>query len=344
MSTTCVEYIWVDPDGNYRTKCRIIYNKDIELSEDDEISLNHIPEWNFDGSSTKQSISHDNTEIVIKPVAMFKDPFRGGKNKLVLCDCYEPGGNKPIVTNTRYYASTDVFSKKKKLVPWFGMEQEYFILDQRTKLPLGYHPTKEQGQFYAGVGHANIFGRNVAEYHLSMCLKAGVNVSGINAEVAPGQWEFQVGPCEGVDMGDHLHVARYLLYRTSEIFNVCITLEPKPLKGSEWNGSGCHTNFSTKKMRDKNGYEHIEKAIKKLEKCHKEHMANYGSGNEERMTGANETADYNKFSWSVGGRDVSIRVGNDTFKNKQGYFEDRRPSSNCDPYIVTAMIYATCCL
>ena len=193
-------------------------------------------------------------------------------------------------------------------------------------------------------GGNNAFGRKCVEKAFSNCLRAGLPLTGLNAEVAPGQWEFQVGPCEGIDMGDHLHVARYLLYRTSEIFNICITLEPKPLKGSEWNGSGCHTNFSTKKMRDNNGYKHIEKAIMKLEKCHNEHMANYGSGNDERMTGTNETADYNKFSWSVGGRNVSIRVGNDTIKNEQGYFEDRRPSSNCDPYIVTAMIYATCCL
>ena len=333
--SACAEYIWIDFNGNYRSKCKVINQKTFELSD--------LPLWNFDGSSTKQSTSKKNTEVVIRPVAIFDDPFRGGANRLVLCDCYDYQGN-PHPTNTRYYAEHDVFSKKKKLVPWFGMEQEYFILDNRVQQPLGYHPSKSQGQFYAAVGHGNVFGRQIAEYHLNMCLKAGVKLSGINAEVAPGQWEFQVGPCVGIDIGDHLHIARYLLHRTSEIYNLYISFDPKPLKGSEWNGSGCHTNFSTKKMREKGGYEYIEKAIKKLEKNHEQHMSNYGKGNEERMTGENETAAYDKFTWSVGGRDVSVRVGSETFDNQEGYFEDRRPSSNCDPYMVSAMIFATCCL
>jgi glutamine synthetase len=331
----CVEYIWIDNDGTYRSKCKVFQFQNITLKD--------LPSWNFDGSSTKQNTSKHNTEVVIRPAAIFNDPFRGGNNKLVLCDCYDTN-DKPHSTNTRYYAQHDVFSKKKKLEPWFGLEQEYFILDQRTEQPLGYHPSKRQGQFYAGVGHGNAYGRSFAEYHLNACLKAGIKISGINAEVAPGQWEFQIGPCVGIDAGDHLHIARYLLYRVSEVFNFKITIDPKPLKGNQWNGSGCHVNFSTKKMRDEHGYSHIEKAIKKLEKNHDQHIRNFGDGNEERMTGMNETASYDKFSWSVGGRDVSVRVRNDTFRDKRGYFEDRRPSSNCDPYIVTAMIFASCCL
>ena len=81
--------------------------------------------------------------------------------------------------------------------------------------------------------------------------------------------------------------------------------------------------------------------IERLEKKHDIHMKYYGSGNEERMTGEHETASFNKFTYDVANRGCSIRIGNDTHKNEKGYFEDRRPSSNCDPYLVTGMIFKT---
>lgn len=335
---TCVEYVWIDLHSHYRSKCKVIPHL-VECVSD-------VPEWNFDGSSTKQSTSEDNTEIVLNPVAIFNDPFRGSNHKIVLCDCYDTN-HKPILSNTRH-SSEIIFSMKKELEPWFGMEQEYFICDPKSGYPLGFHPNKKQGQYYCGNGTSNSFGRRLAEYHLKCCLEAGVEISGINAEVAPGQWEFQVGPCEGIDVGDHLHIARFLLIRCAENMQLSISFEPKLLKGAEWNGSGCHTNFSTKPMREgtskKSGYHFIKKAIQKLENNHTYHMQYYGMGNRERLTGTNETGGYDEFSWSVGGRDVSVRVGNETFHNKKGYFEDRRPSSNCDPYIVSSLIFETCCI
>jgi glutamine synthetase len=95
---------------------------------------------------------------------------------------------------------------------------------------------------------------------------------------------------------------------------------------------------------NKTGLDYINEAISRLSKRHEEHMKVYGSGNEERMTGEYETADFNKFSDGIANRGASVRRGHDTIKNKKGYFEDRRPSSNCDPYLVTSIIFKTTCL
>ena len=197
-----------------------------------------------------------------------------------------------------------------------------------------------QGQYYCSAGAENSFGRNVSEEHLQCCINAGIKIAGVNGEVAPGQWEFQIGPCTGIEEGDHLWMARYILLRVAEKHNIVVNFEPKPFKGN-WNGSGCHTNYSTKQMREDNGLKFINQAIKKLEKKHDIHMKHYGSGNEERMTGEHETASFNKFTYDVANRGCSIRIGNDTHKNEKGYFEYRRPSSNCDPYLVTGMIFKT---
>jgi glutamine synthetase len=337
---TCVEYIWIDNNGDYRSKCKVIH--------ENITSLCQIPNWNFDGSSTQQN-NGNNTEVLLIPVALFRDPLRTKKDKLVLCECFDPISMTPIDGNNRHKAY-HIFQQKTKSEPWFGIEQEYFIYDNDTFEPVGMRNVLCQGSHYCGVGSHNIhkLTRIITETHLKLCLQTGINISGANIEVAPGQSEFQVGPCVGIDAGDHLHIARYLLHRIGEMYNVEIVFHPKPLKDSTWNGSGCHTNFSTKQMRHgtkkHSGYYFIEKAIKKLGKKHNEHMKHYGKDNKQRMSGHCETSSYDNFNSSVGERDVSVRIGNETFSNQQGYFEDRRPSSNCDPYLVTSLIFETCCL
>lgn len=332
-----VEYVWIGGNKELRSKTRVIHNGD----DKEEITLEDIPEWNYDGSSTAQADGKD-SEIIIKPHKIYSDPFRSVFDCIVICSTYLPNG-QPHITNTRQEAE-ERFNKNLEAKPWYGLEQEYFILDPHTRLPLGFNGKGGQGQYYCSVGADNAFGRAIAEQHLAVCIKAGVNISGINAEVAPGQWEFQVGPCEGICSGDDMMIARYLLHKIAEVNNVFITFEPKPLKG-DWNGSGCHTNFSTINMRNgcdnKSGLEYIKEAISKLETQHVMHMQNYGSGNEERMTGQHETASYDKFSYGIANRGASVRIGNDTLKNNKGYFEDRRPSSNCDPYVVTSLIFET---
>ena len=336
LTTTLVEYVWIGGGNELRSKTKVV-NKMVT-------SIADLPTWNFDGSSTGQASGND-SEVILKPRALFPDPFRGIYNKMVLCDTYTPTG-EPLSNNHRVWAES-VFNRGLEQEPWFGLEQEYFLMHPELNLPLGFSPDKKQGQFYCSAGAENTFGREVAEEHLQSCIKAGIKISGINAEVAPGQWEFQIGPCVGIEEGDHLWMARYLLQRVAEKHGVVVNWEPKPVKG-DWNGSGCHTNYSTKNMREgnevKTGLEFIEEAIEKLSLKHEEHMKVYGTGNEERMTGEHETASYDKFSHGVANRGASIRIGNENKKNGKGYFEDRRPSSNCDPYLVTAKMFETTCL
>jgi glutamine synthetase len=334
----CLEYVWIGGNQELRSKTKVVdYNDNNNY---------YMIEWNFDGSSTGQANGNE-SEIILKPVKIINDPIR--KNgKIILCETYFPNGDVHP-SNNRFLAN-QIFMRSLKEKPWFGLEQEYFMIDNNTGNPLGFCNNlvaNPQGQYYCSIGSGNSFGRNIAEEHLQACIESGIKISGINSEVAPGQWEFQIGPCVGIEEGDDLWLARYLLIIIAEKYNISINFEPKPLKGN-WNGSGCHANFSTEKMRDgtteQNGLYYIDEAITKLSKKHKEHMEVYGTGNEERMSGKLETSSFNIFTDGIANRGCSIRRGNETFKNGKGYFEDRRPSSNCDPYLVTSKIFETCCL
>ena len=342
MSKT-VEYVWLGGHSEPRSKTKVIN----EVNGDDVefITLDNLPNWNYDGSSTGQASGND-SEVIIVPRALFNDPFKEN-GILVMCDTFKPDMKTPLENNHRITAQ-NIFDKDLDAKPWFGLEQEYFLIDPKTNRPLGFpmeFDPNPQGQYYCSAGAENAFGRKVAEEHLDMCIKAGIQVSGMNAEVAPGQWEFQVGPVEGINAGDHLWMARYLLLRVAEKHGYIVDFEPKPVKG-DWNGSGCHTNFSTRQMREgqngKTGLQVIEDAIDKLSKKHDHHMKHYGTGNELRMTGEHETSRYDQFSSGRANRGASVRIGNETIFNEQGYFEDRRPSSNCDPYLVTSLLFETC--
>jgi len=353
----CCEYIWLGGGDEFRSKTKVIY----DFNTDNLFDVKQYPLWNYDGSSTRQA-DGQNSEILLHPVCIFKDPFKyNSHNVLVLCDTYDSTFN-PLENNHRLEASK-IFDKKLEEKPWYGIEQEFYIFGNTGSqwTPLGYQFNKEQGQYYCSVGGENTFGRHIVDDALNACIMAGVKVSGMNAEVGPGQWEIQVGPCEGIAAGDHVLMLRYILHRISEKYNVKIDYEPKPVHG-DYNGSGCHTNYSTKSMReglvlsadesavnkkngknysDLTGYECIELAIKKLENAHMDHMRVYGKDNDKRMTGLHETADYNTFTYGVADRSASIRIPRQTFVDKKGYLEDRRPSSNMDPYIVTSKLFKT---
>jgi glutamine synthetase len=336
------EYIWIGGNNELRSKSRVL-----DIPKDDKYDIDIYPKWNFDGSSTNQASGKD-SEVIIYPRKVYKSPF--SKNSvLIMCDTYTPN-DKPLKSNNRFYADK-IFNNKivEKQQPWFGLEQEYFIIDLTSGMPLGFNDkniiNEGQGKFYCSVGAGKALGRKIAQQHLEYCIESGIKISGINAEVAPGQWEFQIGPCEGIDAGDDLWMARYIMERVAEEHGYAINWEPKPLLGN-WNGSGCHTNFSTLNMRnfktnDRYGLDYIMEAVDKLSKNHEEHMKVYGSDNELRMTGLHETASFDKFSSGIANRGASIRIGNDNYKNKCGYFEDRRPSSNCDPYLVSAKLCET---
>lgn len=333
------EYVWVDADGNTRSKTRTL---DASKAE----SVGSLPKWNFDGSSTGQAPG-DDSEVILRPCRIFADPFRprsdGIDNILVMCDTWTPAG-EPLPTNARAVAAA-AFEGHDDEEIWFGMEQEFtlFNLDERTPLgwPQGGMPSRPQGPYYCSVGPENSFGRHITDAHYKACLYAGIDISGTNGEVMPGQQEYQVGPCVGIDAGDQLTMSRYILQRVCEDFQVYCTLHPKPIVEGDWNGAGMHTNVSTKSMREEGGLDVIKKAIYKLGAKHQEHIAVYGTGNELRLTGLHETASIDQFCFGVANRGASIRIGRDTEAEGKGYFEDRRPASNADPYVVSGKIMST---
>jgi glutamine synthetase len=333
------EYVWVDADGNTRSKTRTLESSKVD-------GVESLPKWNFDGSSTNQAPG-DDSEVILKPQRIFRDPFRprsdGTENILVMCDTYTPAGDA-LPTNARYVAQ-QAFEGNEDQEIWFGMEQEFtlFNLDERTPLgwPQGGMPSRAQGPYYCSVGPENSFGRHITDALYKACLYAGIEISGTNGEVMPGQQEYQVGPCVGIEAGDQLMMSRYILQRVCEDFQVFCTLHPKPIVEGDWNGAGMHTNVSTKAMREEGGLEVIKEAIYKLGAKHDEHIAVYGTGNELRLTGLHETASINDFCYGVANRGASIRIGRDTEAEGKGYFEDRRPSSNCDPYVVSGKIMKT---
>jgi len=305
-------------------------------------SLDDLPVWNYDGSSTGQAPGRD-SEVYLKPVAIYPDPFRRGNNVLVLCEtCLPDGKLTPIPSNTRNQCAKTM-ARAKDAKPWFGIEQEYTLFEQDGITPLGWPSggfPGPQGPYYCSIGSENAFGRRVVEAHYRACLYAGIKIAGCNAEVLPGQWEYQIGPCEGIDSGDQVWMSRYLMHRVCEEFGVIVSFDPKP-KSGDWNGSGAHTNYSTEAMRVDGGFDEIIKAIEKLGKRHNEHIAVYGKGNERRLTGAHETAPITKFSYGVADRGSSIRIPRQAKLEGKGYFEDRRPAANMDPYLVTGMIVTT---
>jgi len=333
------EYVWVDAEGNTRSKTRTLPAARCESAET-------LPKWNFDGSSTDQAPG-DDSEVILNPCRIFADPFRPRtddvKNILVMCDTYTPAG-EPIESNTRAIAQKSFVGHDDQDV-WFGLEQEFTLFNMDEKTPLGWpeggQPTRPQGPYYCSVGPENSFGRTITDALYKACLYAGIEISGTNGEVMPGQQEYQVGPCTGIDAGDQLMMSRYILQRVCEDYQVYCTLFPKPITTGDWNGAGMHSNVSTKDMRAPGGLEVIKQAIYKLGAKHAEHIAVYGTGNELRLTGKFETASIDDFSFGVANRGASIRIGRDTEADGCGYFEDRRPSSNADPYLVCGKIMET---
>ena len=326
-----LEYIWIDGYGGLRGKTKV-YNCD-----DEKPNIENLPIWNYDGSSTNQAEGSD-SEVLLKPVALYLDPFRKEhKNYLVICETYNPN-NTPTKTNSRHKA-LQIFNKYPNLEPMFGIEQEFFISKNGTPIAFNNsnrllpHPQKD---YYCGVGGDNAIGRQIVEEAFNNCLYSELPLTGLNSEVAPSQWEFQV--CNtGITAADDLIALRYITNRTFERYNFNMDISPKPVRG-DWNGSGCHVNFSTNTMRQENGYENILSAIKNLEKYHKESIKHYGEDNHLRLTGLHETSSMDTFSYGVANRGASVRIPRTTEENKCGYFEDRRPSSNMDPYLVTSII------
>jgi len=369
MSKVFLEYIWLDGNNPQVLRSKTKVTDGIEILESKGNSKQGYPEsyplWSFDGSSTKQAggdqYGFKGTDCVLKPVYVVEDPFRGKRHKLVFCEVFNPDGVTPHKSNTRFILRELLSSLKFKEydanhseVPWFGWEQEYVITHAPEKtnhfkygggLPLGFETTTDgkprpQGDYYCGVGGLNVIGREIVEEHLQKCAEIGLDIGGINAEVLISQWEYQIGPVTALNGSDQLWVSRYILERVAEKKGYGISYHPKPVTG-DWNGSGCHVNFSTKEMREKGGLKKILEACEKLKERHLEHIEGYGEFNEKRLTGKHETSSMESFSFGNSDRGSSVRIPVHTHTNERGYFEDRRPAANCDPYKVSNLMIET---
>ncbi|ODR94675.1 glutamine synthetase [Methyloceanibacter stevinii] len=331
MTKYKLEYIWLDgytPVPNLRGKTLI-------KEYDSFPTLEELPDWGFDGSSTMQA-DGSNSDCVLKPIRVFVDPARTN-GALVLCEVMLPDGT-PHPTNKRATILDDDGT-------WFGFEQEYFFYKDGRPLGFPEHGYPEpQGKYYTGVGYKQVgsIARQIVEEHLDLCLDCGINHEGINAEVAKGQWEFQIFGKGSKKAADEMWMARYLLERLTEKYGVDIEYHCKPLGDTDWNGSGMHANFSTEYLREVGGEEYFKALMAQFEKNLEDHIAVYGPDNHMRLTGKHETAPWNKFSYGVADRGASVRVPNSFPKNGyKGYLEDRRPNSQGDPYQIASQILKT---
>ena len=358
----------MNKNPDIRSKTRIL-NRDFGFREEMSLQerqryvkmLNDNPSiWGFDGSSTGQAEGHF-SDCVLKPVRVYVDPLRTAQRPdylsvLVLNEVFDVPGDKPHPSNTRALLR-DPAGKYQDHEFWFGIEQEYTFMRvdgndfSRIAGPLGFpkNYTKEnevfpveQGKYYCGNGADKIIGDEIVEEHMYACLDANLVIHGTNAEVMPGQWEFQMGNgtpnSSPLRVADDLVIARYLLSKIGKKYGVVPSLEPKPVKG-DWNGAGAHTNFSTKEMRESS--ECFDRIIQKFRQRQGEHIAVYGEGIEERLTGKHETCPYTEFRAGVSNRGASIRIPWQVDVEKRGYMEDRRPCANMDPYVVEAKIMET---
>lgn len=330
MQQYFLEYIWLDGGDPQQVRSK---TKVVSAKNEDKIKLSN---WNYDGSSTGQAET-SKSEMILVPVNKYVDPFRQN-GFLVMCEVYNTDMT-PHSTNKRSNLKDLIETNRIKNDCMFGFEQEYIIYDRETGRPLGWPKDaffpRPQGDYYCGVGGSNVAGRDFAEEHARLCLQAGLQYSGTNAEVMLGQWEYQIGPVYGLDGSDQLWLSRWILQRLSEKYNYAIEFHPKPFIGNDWNGSGMHVNFSTQEMRDdlENKKQLAIDACESLGKNVETHISVYGKYNDLRLTGTNETCSIKEFRWGIGDRTASIRIPSSILDDSTpGYIEDRRPASNANPY------------
>ena len=316
---TLLEYVWLDADEQLRSKIKIT---SIEINE-----LRDVPIWGYDGSSTGQAPG-DKSDCKLTPVKIYHNPFHFN-GWLVMCSTEK----REAIT----FVDSDSY--------WFGFEQEYFLCESDTNKPLGWPESGEpgpQGPYYCGVGASKVAGREVVNDHMEACMEAEITITGTNAEVALGQWEYQVFSKGAKNAGDDLWMSRYILERIAEEHGCDINIEPKPIKG-DWNGSGMHTNFSTNEMRNNSSHKVYMQVLKNMESTHADHIAVYGKDNDQRMTGKHETASIDEFTYGEGHRGASVRIPVETVESNYttGYLEDRRPAGNANPYEITKILIET---
>jgi len=341
-----LEYVWLDGHETKNLRSKVRYEEWTMDSSSGNLSreevLDKIPDWSFDGSSTKQSDT-SNSDIILKPVKVYHNPLEISEELpsfLILCETYDNNG-LPHKTNTR--------NKLEKIYDedmWFSVEQEYTLMDTKTNKPSTWSDREtinEQGEYYCGLGN-NVTDRIIVEQHALACIECNIPFFGTNAEVLLSQWEYQLKPETALNAADDLWMSRYLLQRLCENYGVYASFHPKPVNGrphGQWNGAGAHINFSTEYMRENSDKQYIENLCEAFGDTHEKHIKVYGKDNEKRLTGDCETQHISKFSYGVGDRGASIRIPSQTAQEWKGYLEDRRPAANVDPYEAFSAIINT---
>ena len=339
-----VTYVWLDHGDVTKAKCRTLNF----IPE----TVDQVPDWACAPAVVLPDGSIITKEYLLKPVQLYRDPFRRGNNKIVLCQAFEFNDGGPAANNKRYSCQQVMDQVAADHDPWFGIEQEYCLMDATShggSWPLGwpkdgFPDNSNLTRYVFGVGTGNVVRRDISEAHYRACLFAGIPIAGVNPEGVLGQWEFQVGPSPGVECGDHLWMARHMLRRVTEDAGIIVSFEPRIVAG--WIGSGGHTNYSTKQSRDKQtGMQAINDMIHKLSLKHEEHLRVYdlsdGRDNKNRLKSSPVNSDYDQFTSGIGVRNVSVRIPQLCAQAACGYIEDRRPAANADPYVVTEMIVRT---
>ena len=336
MSLVHVDYFWVDgfEQPGIRGKTKIVTLKELE-GGNFELPLE---DWNFDGSSTGQASTADSERLLI-PARLYQF---GETHHVVLCEVRYPDEDQtPHETNFRANLREELEGMKEDPEMWLGFEQEYFFTKDNLNVfwpsTFGGEPIKD-ARYYCAASGGNVKYRRLVREHASFCNRIGIKVVGYNAEVAPGQWEYQCFSEDTLKACDDLWVSRYVLSLLTEEEGLGIDWSPKAHIG--WNGSGCHTNFSTKAMREGiGGQTRFNNILSRMEADHNETMDEYGANNRSRLIGAYETANYDHFSHAIASRGTSVRIPNAVVRDEwKGYLEDRRPSSNCDPYRVASKL------
>ncbi len=347
MNNVRLVYLWLDGYETPNIRCKTKYvqldTNAFGFAKAEDYDIDKVPDWGFDGSSTLQA-DGDDSDCILKPVKLYDHPYTGefpGSSFIVLCEVYNKDGT-PHKSNMRAKL-VELANRYEESEMWFGIEQEYVFMDPKTRRPYGWPENgfpPPQGRYYCGVGGDVTTLRNLVDSHATTCNLLSIPLCGTNAEVMLSQWEYQIGTAGPVDVCDDLWVARYILETMAQREGACVSLDPKPISG-DWNGSGAHINFSTKRLREEGGKNYITNIIRVLMDSHDEHIEEYGLGNEDRLTGEHETQHIDVFSSGDSDRGASIRIPPTTAETYRGYLEDRRPAANMDPYRAVARLVKT---
>jgi glutamine synthetase len=322
----CVaEYVWLDGKGQTRSKCKTM---DKTPSGCDDCTI-----WTFNGACTDQAEAVS-SDVYLVPRKVFTDPIRGAPHVLVVCECITQA-MEPAKGNFRAECA-EVMEKFANSDPWFGLEQEYVLMDDQ-----GTPLTVAAGDNYCGRGALSLpkYMREIMGDHYAQCLSAGIKISGMNCESGRAQAEFQIGPCKGLNAGDHMIAARHTLHKCANRYRCAVSF--KGYHSDIEVPSGMHVNFSSRETRGDGGLIIIEKVCRALGRRMKEAIGVYGGENAERLCGKKDTSEMNSFSFAIADRTASIRIPRSVGIVAKGYLEDRRPSANSDPYRVTAFVMKT---